>query len=667
MYDQIDFLCVNTLRTLSIDMVQKANSGHPGLPLGASPFAYVLWTNFLKHDGVHPDWPDRDRFVMSAGHGSALLYSLLHMTGYDLTLDDLKNFRQWESRTPGHPEAFMTPGVEATTGPLGQGIANAVGMAIAERALAHRFNRPDFDIVDHFTYALAGDGDLMEGISSEASSLAGHLKLGKLILLYDSNDISLDGPTSLSFSGEDVLNRYEAYGWQAIQVLDADNDLEGIHTAIELAKTDLSRPSIIEFKTTIGFGSPHKAGSEASHGAPLGDEEVVLTKKALGWERPEETFFGPDEAREHFRTLAEKGRDSFNAWQEMFAGYKEKYPDLAREFHQALNLDLPDGWDSDLPVFNAGDNVATRTAGHKTLNKIATKVPYIFGTDADLSVSTKGKIDGGGSFDGLSGEGRNLRCGVREHAMAAIANGICWHKGLRPFTSTFFVFSDYMKPSIRLAAMNGLPVIYIWTHDSIGVGEDGPTHQPIEHLAALRTIPNLAVVRPADAAEAVEAWKWAIQVRDRPVALVLTRQNVPVLDREKFASASNLRFGAYVISDCENAPDAVIVATGSEVSLAIQAQEELAKEDIDVRIVSMPCMELFEEQGRDYIDSVLPPDIKNRVSIEAGATFGWKKWVGDKGVCIGIDSFGSSAPGDVIFEKYGITVERIVAEVKGLL
>lgn len=667
MFEMIDGLCVNTLRTLSIDMIQKANSGHPGLPLGASPFAYVLWTKFLKYDPQNPDWPDRDRFVLSAGHGSALLYSLLHLTGYDLSLDDIKKFRQWDSKTPGHPEEFLTPGVEATTGPLGQGTANAVGMAIAERALAHRFNRPDFNIVDHFTYALAGDGDLMEGVSAEASSLAGHLKLGKLIFLYDSNDISLDGPTSLTFTGENILKRYEAYGWQTIRVEDADTDLEGIHAAIELAKSDTSRPSIIEFKTTIGYGSPNKAGNEASHGAPLGAEEVVLTKKALGWVKYDEEFYIPVEAREHFKAVVAEISKARSDWSNLFIEYKKKYPDLARDFALSIVGKLPDGWDADLPEFTPGEKIATRIAGTKALNIIAKKILFIFGTDADLSCSTKGKIDDGGSFDGVTGEGRNLRSGVREHAMAAIANGICWHKGLRPFTSTFFVFSDYMKPSIRLAAMNNLPVIYIWTHDSIGVGEDGPTHQPVEHLDALRIIPNMAVVRPADASEAVESWRWALQQKDRPVGLIFSRQNVPVLDREKLADASNLKYGAYVISDCDGDPDTILIATGSEVYLALEAQENLAKDGIKSRVVSMPCMEVFEEQSQEYIESVLPPAVTTRVSIEAGSTYGWKKWVGDKGIAIGIDRFGSSAPGNVIFEKYGITSERIVAEVKGLI
>ncbi len=666
--DGIDGLCINTLRTLSIDMIQKANSGHPGLPLGASPFAYVLWTKFLKQNPGNPDWPDRDRFVMSAGHGSALLYSLLHMVGYDLTIDDLKNFRQWNSRTPGHPESYMTEGVEATTGPLGQGTANAVGMAIAERVLANRFNRPDHKIIDHFTYTLVGDGDLMEGISAEASSLAGHLKLGKLIFLYDSNDISLDGPTSLSFSGEDVLRRYEAYGWQAIRVADGNNDLKGIEVALELAKSDLSKPSTIEFKTTIGYGSPNKSGSEAAHGAPLGEDEVILTKKAIGWEWPDETFYVPDEAREHFQNSTAKWMDANNEWQKVFVSYTEKYPELVNEFTQAINGDPPDGWDSDLPAYPAGEKIATRIAGSETLNAIGVKIPYIFGADADLSCSTKGKINDGGSFDGGTGEGRNLRCGVREHAMAAIANGICWHKGLRPFTSTFFVFSDYMKPSIRLAAMNNLPVIYIWTHDSIGVGEDGPTHQPVEHLGALRLIPNLSVVRPADANETVEAWKWAIQQGNNPVALILTRQGVPVFDREKYECASNLKYGAYVISDCGcDEPDAIIIATGSEVELALEAQEILSGDGIRVRVVSMPCMEEFSLQDEGYIKSVLPPQIKNRISIEAGSTYGWKKWVGDQGICIGIDKFGASAPGKVMFEKYGITMERLVSEVKRMV
>ena len=663
----IELLSINTIRTLAIDAVQKANSGHPGLPLGAAPMAYVLWQRHLRHNPKDPHWPDRDRFVLSAGHGSMLLYALLHLTGYDVTMDDIKSFRQWESRTPGHPEARMTPGVEATTGPLGQGTANAVGMAIAERMLAHRFNRPGHAIVDHRTYAIVSDGDLMEGISGEAASLAGHLKLGKLIYLYDCNHVSLDGPTSLAFSTEDVAARYAAYGWQVLRVDKGDTDIEAIDAAIKTAEAETARPSMIVIQTTIGYGSPHKQGTSKAHGSPLGVEEVALTKKALGWD-PDRFFYIPETAAAHLRVAVERGQRAQAEWQQRFDAYAKAFPDLAAEWQQGLRGELPTGWDTALPSWKPGDAEATRTAGGKALNAIAARVPWLIGGDADLSGSTDTSLKDAGSFDGQTGAGRNLHFGVREHTMGAIANGIAYHGGLRPFVATFFVFSDYMRPAVRLAALNELPVIFVWTHDSIGLGEDGPTHQPIEHLMALRAMPFLHVVRPGDAAEAVEGWRWAMTHRDGPVAFVLTRQKLPVIDRTRFAPASGVARGAYVLADADGgAPQAIIIATGSEVSVALGARELLAKDGIRARVVSMPCWETFETQGVEYRESVLPPAVQARVSVEAGVTFGWHRWIGDAGIAIGIDRYGSSAPGEINMEKFGFTADKVARTVRSLV
>jgi len=663
----IELLSINTIRTLAIDAVQKANSGHPGLPLGAAPMAYVLWQRHLRHNPKDPHWPNRDRFVLSAGHGSMLLYALLHLTGYDVTMDDIKSFRQWESRTPGHPEARMTAGVEATTGPLGQGTANAVGMAIAERMLAHRFNRPGHTIVDHRTYAIVSDGDLMEGISSEAASLAGHLKLGKLIYLYDCNHVSLDGPTSLSFSTEDVAARYTAYGWQVLRVNKGDTDIEAIDTAIKAAETETARPSMIVIETTIGYGSPHKQGTSKAHGSPLGVEEVALTKKALGWD-PDRSFYIPDTAAAHFRLAVERGQRAQAEWQQRFDAYAKAFPDLAAEWQQGLRGELPNGWDADLPSWKPGEAEATRTAGGKALNAIAARVPWLIGGDADLSGSTDTSLKDAGSFDGQSGAGRNLHFGVREHTMGAIANGIAHHGGLRPFVATFFVFSDYMRPAVRLAALNELPVIFVWTHDSIGLGEDGPTHQPIEHLMALRAMPLLHVIRPGDAAEAAEGWRWAMTHRDGPVAFVLTRQKLPIIDRTRFAPASGVARGAYVLADADGGtPQAIIIATGSEVSVALGARELLAKDGIRARVVSMPCWETFEAQSAEYCESVLPAAVKARVSVEAGVTFGWHRWIGDAGIAIGIDRYGSSAPGEINMEKFGFTADNVARVVRSLV
>jgi transketolase len=662
----LDQLCVDTIRTLSIDAVQKANSGHPGLPMGAAPMAYVLWSRHLRHNPKNPHWHNRDRFVLSAGHGSMLIYSLLHLTGYDVSLDDVKNFRQWESNTPGHPESFMTLGVEATTGPLGQGTANAVGMAIAERRLAHLFNSPGFNLVDHYTYALVGDGDLMEGISAEAASLAGHLQLGKLIYLYDSNDISLDGPTDLTYT-EDVAKRYESYGWQVLLVEDGDHDLDAIDAAIKAAKDESTRPSLIIVKTTIGFGSPKKAGSEAAHGAPLGDEEILATKKQLGWPS-EEPFFLPEEAIAHFRTAVDRGQADEAAWQSRLEAFAKAQPEQFLDWQRGLDGQLPHNFDDAFPHFEAGKAMATRSVSGKIINYIANLSPLFFGGDADLSCSTKTAINDGGDFDGQTGEGRNIRYGVREHAMGAIANGIAYHGGLRSYTATFFCFADYMRPAMRLAALSKLPVTFVFTHDSIALGEDGPTHQPVEHLASLRSMPNMVTIRPADANETTEAWKAAMRHLDGPVSLVFTRQDVPTLDREVNADASGLAKGAYVLRDFGgDTPQLILMATGSEVALALEAGEQLAAEDVSVRVVSMPSWELFKAQDADYRESVLPPGIKARVAVEAGVTFGWDRWVGDRGIVIGIDSFGASAPGDENMRRFGFTVENVVAKAKTLI
>jgi len=661
----LDELCINTIRTLAIDAVQQANSGHPGLPLGAAPMAYVLWQRHLRHDPAQPGWMDRDRFVLSAGHGSMLLYTLLHLTGYDLSIEDLKSFRQWESRTPGHPEFGVTAGVEATTGPLGQGSANAVGMAIAERMLAHRFNRPGHTIVDHRTFALVSDGDLMEGISAEAASLAGHMGLGKLVYLYDSNDISLDGPTHLTFS-EDVEARYRAYGWHVQRVEQGDTNVAGIDSAIAAALAEEHKPSLIVVRTTIGFGSPNKHGKADAHGSPLGEKEVALTKEALGWD-PSKTFFVPGAAQQNFATALSRGAAARTDWQKRFAAWAKAFPELATEWEEAMSGRLPQGWDADLPTFAASESPATRQAGGKVMNAIAKRVPSLVGGDADLSVSTTTALKDLGSFDPVSGSGRNLHFGVREHAMGAIANGMAYHRGLRPFVSTFFVFSDYMRPSVRLAALSSLPVIYVWTHDSVCVGEDGPTHEPVEHLMSLRAMPDLAVVRPADANETVEAWRWAMTHTRGPVALILSRQALPVVDRAEAAPAAGLARGAYVLLDAPGKLDAVIVATGSEVQLAVAARSLLAAEGIGVRVVSMPCWEAFESQDQAYRDSVLPPSLRARVSVEAGVTFGWQRWIGDRGVAIGVDRFGASAPGKTVAEGLGLTVANVAAAVRRVI
>ncbi len=659
MMTELDELCVNTLRMLSVDGVEKAKSGHPGMPMGAAAMAYVLWTRFLCHNPVNPKWPNRDRFVLSAGHGSMLIYSLLHLTGYALSLEEIKNFRQWESKTPGHPEFPHTPGVEITTGPLGQGFASSVGMAIAERYLAVRFNCPDHVIVDHYTYGIASDGDLMEGISHEAASLAGHLKLGKLIYLYDDNRISIEGSTELAFT-EDRLGRFQAYGWH-IQKVDDGNDLDAIEKAIMEARRETERPSLIAVRTHIGYGSPNKQDIASVHGEPLGPDEVRLTKENLGWPL-EPSFFIPDEALAHFRKAVDTGRSLEEQWQAKFKSYKDAYPDLAAEWNRWMNGELPEGWDSEIPTFPADPKgKATRVTSGIVLNAIARRIPNLLGGSADLAPSNKTLLNGEDDFQADAPMGRNLRFGVREHGMGSILNGLALHGGLIPYGGTFLVFSDYMRPAIRLAALMGLKIIYIFTHDSIGLGEDGPTHQPIEQLAALRAIPNLTVIRPCDANETAEAWKIAMQSNNGPVALALTRQGVPVLDRTECAPAAELSRGAYILKDAGNGnPDIILIASGSEVHIALKACETLLERGKNVRIVSMPSWELFETQSMEYRNRVLPPEIKARVAIEAGALQGWHRYVGCEGDVVGLERFGASAPSTVLFEKLGITAYRVV-------
>jgi transketolase len=655
----VDELCVNTIRMLSADAVQKANSGHAGMPMGAAAMAYVLWTRFLKHNPTNPRWPDRDRFVLSAGHGSVLLYSLLHLTGYDLSLEALKNFRQWGSKTPGHPEFLHTPGVETTTGPLGQGFGNAVGLAIAERFLAAHFNRPGHEIVSHHTYAIVSDGDLMEGVSHEAASLAGHLGLSKLIYLYDDNHISIEGNTDIAFT-EDRAARFEAYGWH-VQKVKNGNDIAAIEKALLSAQKEDLRPSLIAVRTHIGYGSPNKQDSASAHGEPLGPEEIKLTKENLGWPLEPE-FHIPEAALNRFRRAIERGKQRESEWQERFSAYEKDYPELAKEWNQWVSNDLPAGWDKDLPDFPADKKgMATRVASGKVLNAIAPNLPNLIGGSADLAPSNKTVVNGEDFFQKDSYHGRNFHFGVREHGMGSILNGIALHGGLIPYGGTFLIFSDYMRPPIRLAAMMGLQVIYVFTHDSIGLGEDGPTHQPVEQLAALRAIPNLTVIRPCDANETAAAWRVALNNNQGPVALALTRQNLPTMDRNVVAPADGLGRGAYILKDAPNGnPDLILLASGSEVPIAIEAAEKLEKKDLTVRVVSMPSWELFERQSQEYRHAVLPPDKKARVAIEAGITQGWHRYVGDNGRVIGIDHFGASAPYQTLYEKFELTSEKVV-------
>jgi transketolase len=680
MTSQLDELSVNTIRFLAVDMVQKANSGHPGLPLDAAPMAYAVWNRFLRFNPHNPNWFDRDRFVLSAGHGSALLYALLYLAGYDLPLEQIERFRQWGSITPGHPEAHLTPGVETTTGPLGQGFGNGVGMAIAEAHLAARYNRPGFEIVNHYTYALVSDGDLMEGIASEAASLAAHLKLGKLIYLYDDNHVSLAAGTDITFT-ENREARFEAYGWHTHTIPDG-NDLEAISHALRVARAERDRPSLILVRTHIGYGSPHKQDSYEAHGSPLGEEEVRLTKENLGWPT-EPPFYVPDKVLDHMRQAVERGEKAETEWNERFAAYAGEYPDLAAELQQMIDGQLPAGWDADLPTFEPdAKGMRTRRASKRVINALAPQLPALVGGAADLAPSTYtfleclGDLESpdlrgdeqGSAGGGWSYAGRNLPVGVREPAMGAILNGLAAHGGLLPYGATFLIFSDYMKPTIRLAALMNLHVIYVFTHDSIGLGEDGPTHQPVEQLAGLRAIPRLLVIRPADANETVVAWRLAVETRDRPVALILTRQDVPILDRSQVAAAEELRQGAYVLADApEGEPDLILIASGSEVSLALEARQKLQAEGIQARVVSMPSWKLFDAQPQAYRDSVLPPSVRARLAVEAGAPQGWHRYVGDCGDVLGVETFGASAPGDVVMREYGFTVENVVERAQALV
>jgi len=676
----LDNECINTLRFLSVDAVQKADSGHPGLPMGAAAMAYVLWTRFLKYNPANPGWFDRDRFVLSPGHGSMLLYSLLHLTGYDLPLEQIEQFREWGSMTPGHPERGITPGVETTTGPLGQGFGNGVGLAMAEAHLAACYNRPDAEIVNHFTYGIVSDGDLMEGVSSEAASLAGHLKLGKLIYLYDDNRVTLSAGTDITFT-EDRARRFEAYGWHVQSVADG-NDLAAVDAALCAARAETQRPSLILTRTHIGYGAPDKQDSFESHGSPLGVDEVRLAKQNLGWPA-EPPFYIPEKARKHFHKAIERGTSAEAEWSDKFSAYGRAFPDLAKAFQQVMHGKLPDGWDTDIPAFPADDKgMATRVAGGKVMNAIAPRLSALIGGSADLNPSTHTALSGQGDFERAgvtvsdkqgavagvwSYVGRNIYFGVREHGMGAILNGLAAHGGAVPFGATFLIFSDYMRPPIRLAAMMKLHVIYVFTHDSIALGQDGSTHQPVEQLAGLRSVPGLTVIRPCDANETAVAWRVALEA-DRPVALVLTRQNVPTLDRSQCAAADGLRQGAYVLADAPHGkPDVILIATGSEVGLVMAARRTLKARNVMARVVSMPSWDLFDSQSQSYRDQVLLPTVRARIAVEAGASQGWHRYVGDRGDMLGVDRYGASAPGDVVMREYGFTADNVCKRAMALL
>ncbi len=662
----IDDLCINTIRFLAIDAVQKANSGHPGTPMGAAPMAYVLWDRFLKHNPADPKWPDRDRFVLSPGHASAMLYALLHLTGYDLPLDEIKRFRQWGSRTPGHIEYGLTPGVEVTTGPLGQGFANGVGMAIAERWLAEHYNLPGHEIINHHTYAIVSDGDLQEGVASEAASLAGTLRLGKVIYLYDDNDISIEGNTDIAFA-ENVAARFEAYGWHVVAPIDG-MDTSAVDSAISAAQAETGRPSLIVCRTVIGYGSPNKAGTAAAHGEPLGEEEVRLTRKNLEWPY-DEPFVIPDDVLDHMRRARERGSHRQAEWEAGLEGYRRAQPDKYRRLQVDLRGDLPEGWDSALAdLFADADKpIATREASGRAMNAISKTVHGFTGGSADLAPSTKTLLKDHGHYGFEEYFDHNMHFGVREHAMGAIANGMSVHGGVIPYTGTFLVFCDYMRPPIRLAALMGIRVVYIFTHDSIGMGEDGPTHQPIEQLMGLRMVPNLVTIRPADATETAEAWKAAMQRSNGPTTLILSRQGLPVLDRSLLAPAGGLQRGGYVLWEAGTSPDVILIGTGAEVHTALEAGRLLEAEGVSARVVSLPSWELFEAQPADYRDQVFPPEVRARVSIEAGTPIGWERYVGLDGVAIGLPRFGASAPADVIFEQLGLTPEHAVREALDLL
>ncbi len=659
----LDNLCINTIRTLAMDGVQKANSGHPGAPMGMAPMAYTIWTRFLQHNPQNPEWPNRDRFVLSGGHGSMLIYSLLYLTGYDLSLEDLKQFRQWGSKTPGHPEYGHTPGLECTTGPLGQGLAMAVGLALAERTKAAQFNKPDHEIVDHYTYVTVGDGDLMEGIAAEAASLAGHLKLGKLVCFYDDNSITIDGSTDLAFT-EDVGKRFEAYGWHVRRIEHGD-DPTAIAFAIEAAQKESGRPSLICVKTHIGHGSPNKQDTHGAHGAPLGDEEITLTKENLGWPSLE-PFFVPEDALAQFRECVDTGAEAEKAWNEKFAAYAEIYPESAKEWEERQAGTLPEGWEQALPDFSGKKALASRVASGEILNAIAEKIPALVGGSADLAPSNNTYLKAYGDIQAPDYSGRNMRYGVREHAMGALMNGFAIYGGFIPYGGTFMVFADYVRPAIRLSALMKQQVVYVLTHDSIGLGEDGPTHQPVEHLASLRVIPNLVTFRPADATETSAAWQVALKRKNGPTALALSRQNLPTLNPA--ATAEQVGKGAYVVSEAKDGnAELILIASGSEVGLAMDAQKELEAKGTATRVVSMPSMELFEQQSKEYKEEVLPAAVTARLAIEAASPFGWDRYTGDKGDIIGISTFGASAPAAILFKEYGFSVENIMEKASKLL
>ncbi|MEE9240532.1 MAG: transketolase [bacterium] len=663
----LDELCINTIRTLSMDAVQRAKSGHPGTPMALAPAAYVLYSRIMRHNPRNPEWFDRDRFVLSCGHASMLLYSILHLTGYGVSRDDIVHFRQWGSSTPGHPEYGATPGVETTTGPLGQGVMNAVGMAIGEAHLAAVYNREGHEIVNHRTYVFASDGDLMEGASHEAASLAGHLGLGKLIMLFDDNRTTIEGGTDLAYT-EDVAVRFEGYRWHVQNLGEAANDTAALTTAFKQAREETDRPSLIMIRSHIGFGSPKFEDTSAAHGAPLGDDEVMETKKVYGW--PEnEKFMVPVEVADHMGGAVDRGAGLETAWNEKFAAYRRAHPELAAQFEAALKGDLPAGWDEGIPEFAPEDGpAATRSASGKVLNAIAEKIPWLLGGSADLGSSNNSLLSGSENFGRGNYAGRNLRWGVREHVMCSASSGMALHGGVRPYAATFFIFTDYARPALRLAAMMGLPVIYIMTHDSIGLGEDGPTHQPVEHLASLRAMPNMSVIRPADSNEVAYAWRAAIERRDGPTMLVLTRQNLPICDRNRTGGAEGVRKGAYVlVKEKGGKPEVILIGTGSEVPLCVEAHEKLAQEGVDTRVVSMPSWDLFRKQPQEYRDEVLPPEVSARVAVEAGAAQGWLEWVGSEGDVVAMDSFGASAPAKVNFEKFGFTAENVAGRAKRLL
>ncbi len=657
-------LCINTVRILAVDAVQKANSGHPGTPMGTAPMGHVLWTNAMNYNPKNPNWPNRDRFILSAGHACMLQYAYLYLTGYNLTLDDIKNFRQLGSKTAGHPEYGLLDGIEITTGPLGQGFANGIGMAIAQQYLASRYNKDGFNLFDYKIYAICSDGDLMEGVSSEAASLAGHLKLGNIIYLYDNNHISIEGDTKLAFDNEDVAKRFQAYGWHT-QTVDDGNDIKAISRAVNKAKKETKRPSLILVRTHIAFGSPHAVDTPEAHGAPLGAEEVKATKINLGFD-PDKSFVVADEVLNYYRKEGKKGAAREKKWNDLYKSYKEKYPELANEYEFFAANKLPEGWKEKLPQFSGDEKIATRSASGKTLNAIADYFPLLIGGAADLAPSTDTLLKKYNSFEGDDHSGRNFHFGVREHAMGSVLNGIAVTKGFTPYGATFLIFSEYMRPPIRLAAIMKIKPIFIYTHDSIGLGEDGTTHQPVEQLASLRSIPNLTLIRPADANETAQAWRVALEHKDGPVTLIFSRQKLPIIDQEKYTKATELERGAYILSESENA-QVILIATGSEVSLALQAQQKLKEENISARVVSMPSWELFEKQDQDYKEKIFPPDLKKRLAIEAASPMGWHKYVTDEGDVLGIDKFGESAPGEQVMKAYGFTVDNVVAKAKALL